>query len=140
MGRREGTRGGMDGGREGGGRQGGREGARGWWGREESRAGGRVEGEREGGEGAMILGRQRASMEEGMVGGGRVDEGNERRKDGTRHGRREGGSERRRDCARKGGSKGAREVNFKLQGMYPEEGTGQCTVYSQTISQRGPCH
>ena len=34
----------------------------------------------------MMLGRQRASVEEGMVEGGRVDEGNERGKDGTRHG------------------------------------------------------
>ena len=33
------------------------------------------------------------------------------------------------------GSKGG-----KLQGRYSEEGTGQYTVYSQTITQRGPCH
>ena len=45
----------------------------------------------------MILGRQRASVEEGRVEGGRVDEGNERGRDGTRHGQQEGGSERRRD-------------------------------------------
>ena len=45
----------------------------------------------------MLLGRQRASVEEGMVEGGRVDEGNERGRDRTRHGQREGGSERRRD-------------------------------------------
>ena len=59
-----------------------------------------MEGEIEQGEGrkeAMVLGRQRASVEEGRVEGWRVDEGNERRRDGTRHGRREGGSERRRD-------------------------------------------
>ena len=37
--------------------------------------------------------------------------------------------------AREQGSKGG-----KLQGRYPEEGTGQYTVYSQTIPQRGPCH
>ena len=43
----------------------------------------------------MMLGRQRASVEEGRV--GRVDEGNERGRDVTRHGRREGGSERSRD-------------------------------------------
>ena len=45
------------------------------------------EGGREQGEGveAMMLGRQRAPVEEGRVEGGRVDEGNER------------GSERRRD-------------------------------------------
>ena len=45
----------------------------------------------------MMLGRQRASVEEGSVEGGRVDEGNERGRDGTRHGQWEGGSERRRD-------------------------------------------
>ena len=45
----------------------------------------------------MMLGRQRASVEEGRLEGGRVDEGNERVRDGTRHGQREGGSERRRD-------------------------------------------
>ena len=28
----------------------------------------------------------------------------------------------------------------KLQGRYPEEGTGQYTVYSETIPQLGPCH
>ena len=28
----------------------------------------------------------------------------------------------------------------KLQVTYLEEGTGQYTVYSQTIIQRGPCH
>ena len=45
----------------------------------------------------MMLGRQRAPVEEGSVEGGRVDEGNERGRDGTRHGRLEGGSERKRD-------------------------------------------
>ena len=33
----------------------------------------------------MMLGRQRASVEEGRVEGGRVDEGTERGRDGTRH-------------------------------------------------------
>ena len=50
---------------------------------------------------AMMLSRERASVEEGRVEGGRVDEGNERGRDRTKHGRREGrwkgGSERRRD-------------------------------------------
>ena len=59
-----------------------------------------MEGGREGGSGgreeAMTLGWQRASVEEGWVEGVRVDEGNERGRDGTRHGQREGGSERRR--------------------------------------------
>ena len=45
----------------------------------------------------MTLGRQRASVEEGRVEGVRVDEGNERGRDGMRHGQREGGSKRRRD-------------------------------------------
>ena len=58
----------------------------------------------------MMLGRQRASVEEGRVEGGRVDEGNERGREGTRHGRREGGSERR---GTERGREGAREVNFK---------------------------
>ena len=41
-------------------------------------------------EGAMMLCRERASVKEGRVEGSRVDEGNERGRDGTRHGRREG--------------------------------------------------
>ena len=86
----------------------------------------------------MTLGRQIASVEEGRVEGVRVDEGNERGRDGT-------GMASRREEASGGwfergmegeqGSKGG-----KLQGRYPEEGTGQYTVYSQTIPQRGPCH
>ena len=67
-----------------------------------------------------MLDRQRASVEEWRVEGGMVDEVDERGRDGTRHGRREGGSER-----RKRGSKGG-----KLQGMYPEEGTDQYTVFT----------
>ena len=56
------------------------------------------EGEGEGGskggrEEAMMLGRQRASVEEGRVEGGMVERGSDR----TRHGRQEGGSERSRD-------------------------------------------
>ena len=38
----------------------------------------------------MMLCRERASVEEGRDEGGRVDERNERGRDGTRHGRREG--------------------------------------------------
>ena len=45
----------------------------------------------------MMLGRQRASVEEVRLEGGRVDDGNDRGRDGTMHGQREGGSERRRD-------------------------------------------
>ena len=38
----------------------------------------------------MVLWREGASAVEGRVEGGRVNEGNERGRDGTRHGRREG--------------------------------------------------
>ena len=38
----------------------------------------------------MMLCKERASVEEGRVEGRRVDEGNERGRDGTRRGRREG--------------------------------------------------
>ena len=49
-------------------------------------------------------------------------------------GGREGGGwiERGKDGAREQGSKGG-----KLQGRHPDEGTGQYTVYPQTIPQRG---
>ena len=84
-----------DGGRGNKGRQGGREGGR-----------VRVRGGREE---ARMLHRHEASVEEGRVEGGMVDDGNKQGRDGARHGRREGGSERGRDCARKGWSKGARK-------------------------------
>ena len=58
---------------------------------------GGAEGDRGGREEAMMLGRQRASVEEGRVEGGMVDEGNERGRDGPRCGRRKGVSERMRD-------------------------------------------
>ena len=70
----------MEGGREGGGNYG----TRGWWGDIEQGEGvrkGEWEGGRErarGREKAMMLGRQRASLEEGRVERGRVDEGNKR--------------------------------------------------------------
>ena len=50
--------------------------------------GGREQGE--GREEAMMLGRERASMEEGSVEGGTVDKGNEGGRDGMRHGQCEG--------------------------------------------------
>ena len=93
-----------DGGWEGGRKRrvGGREGreGRGGMGREGMREGGR--GGREAGmETGMMLCRERASVEEERVEGGRVDEGNERGRDGTGYGRPrergEGGSERRMD-------------------------------------------
>ena len=58
-------------------------------------AGGR-EGSRGGREEAMMLGRGRASVEEGRFEGGWVDKGTERGMDSARE-RLEGGSERRRD-------------------------------------------
>ena len=70
-----------------------------------------------------MLHRHEASVEEGRVDGGGVDDGNKRGRNGARHGRREGGSERGRDCAR--------SKEMKLQGRYPEY-----TVYSHPIPQR----
>ena len=115
---------------------GGREQGKGWRGRggegeggtEGMREAGREvrEGGREGGEGArreaMMLCRERASVEEERVEGGRIDEGNERGRDGTGHGRREG-----KRGGREHGSKGERETSREV-------------VYSQTNhSQTGPC-
>ena len=67
----------------------------------------------------MMLCRERASVEEERVEGGRIYEGNERGRDGTGHGRRErkrGGRKRAEDElseeVREHGSKGGR----KLQG------------------------
>ena len=94
-----GTEGGEEGG-EGEGTRGGRE----------RRGRDRVRGGREE---ARMLHRHEASVGEGRVEGGRVDDGNKRGRNGARHGRREGGSERGRDCARKRWSKGARKLNFK---------------------------
>ena len=48
----------------------------------------------------MMIGREKVSVEDGRVEGGRVAEGNERERDGPRHGRREG---------KKGGRKRAEE-------------------------------
>ena len=59
----------------------------------------------------MVLGRQRASVEGRRVEGGRVDEGNERGRDGTKHGQREG--KRAGEGLSEEWSKGAREENFK---------------------------
>ena len=73
-----------------------------------------------------MLHRHEASVEEGRVEGGRVDDGNTRGRNGARHGRRDGRSKRGRDCARKGWSK-----EMKLQGRYPEY-----TVYSHPLPQR----
>ena len=110
-------------------------------GRRQVGEGGR-EGPRGGREEAMMLGRERASVDVGRVEGGWVDEGNERGRDGTRHGQRvgtrggrkraeEGLSVEGREKGRKG-TKGGKETS-----RYPEEGTGQCTIYSQTTPQRG---
>ena len=84
----------------------------GWEGGRKRRVGGREGREGRDGEGGrgwreagreagMMLCRERASVEEERVEGGRVDEGNERGRDGTGYGRPrergEGGSERRMD-------------------------------------------
>ena len=95
-----------------GGRELGREGAREWWGGREQGVGEREGGREQGREEAMMLGRQRASLEEGRVEGGGFmkgtsEEGTGRGMDG------EGRSEGRRDWERKGVSKGAMEGNFK---------------------------
>ena len=66
-----------------------------------------------------MTGRERASVEEGRVEGGRVAEGNERGRDGSRHGWREG---------KRGGRKRAEEglsEEWREQGSNPDEGTGQ---------------
>ena len=90
--------GGWEGGRKR--RVGGREGGEGGEGRdgEGGNEGGR-EGMEGGREAGMMLCMERASVEEERVEGGRVDEGNERGRDGTGYGRPrerwEGGSERR---------------------------------------------
>ena len=83
---RDGTRRGREGAR-GGGEGRNKERERGREGRRESARGGREE--------PIMLGRQRASVKEGRVEGGMVDEGNERGMDGTRHGRQEGRRRRR---------------------------------------------
>ena len=82
----------------------------------------------------MMLCRERVSVEEGRVEGGRVDEGNERGRDGTMHGRCEGKRAGRKrveegmsEEGRENGSKGGRETSGEV-------------VYSQTNhSQTGPC-
>ena len=63
-----------------------------------------------------MLHRHEASVEEGWVEGGRVDDGNKRGRNGARHGRREGGSERGgiarvKDGAREQGNETSREVS-----------------------------
>ena len=115
-------------GREGG-RAGGREGGR------EQGGGGRGNKGREGGrervmvgrEEAMMLRRHEASVEEGRVEGGRVDDGNKRGRDEawTAGGRKREGEELREERREQGSKK------MKLQGRYPEY-----TVYSHPIPQR----
>ena len=62
---------------------------------------------------------------------GTSEEGTGRGMDNGREEASGGGIERGMEVEQ--GSKGG-----KLQGRYPDEGTGQYTVYSQTIPQRGP--
>ena len=77
----------------------------------------------------IVLHGSRQTGREGGIEEARNDVGREGREGGVgREGRRKGG----------GGGKGE-QGRGKLQMRYPEEGTGQYTVYSQTIPQRGPC-
>ena len=79
-----------------------------------------------------MLHRNEASVEEGRVEGGRVDDGNKRGRNGARHGRQEGGSERGVDCARIGWSKGAMKRNVKggiLSIFTPNPATRSCHCY-----------
>ena len=70
------------------------------------------------------------------------ERGRERREDADGGGRergREGARGAREERGRESGSKGAREGE-KFHGRYPEEDTGQYTVYSaQNNPQRVPC-
>ena len=82
----------------------------------------------------MMLCSERASVEEERVEGGRIDEGNERGRDGTGHGRREG---------KRGGRKRAEDglsEEGREHGSKGERKTSREVVYSQTNhSQTGPC-
>ena len=63
-----------------------------------------------------MVGRERVSVEEGRVEGGRVAEGNERGRDGPRHGRHEGkkgGRKRVEEGLSEEGREQGREGNFK---------------------------
>ena len=53
---------------------------------------------------------------------------------------REGGREHGKGGRSGGGIERGMEQGRVIQGRYPEEDTGQYTVYSQTIPQRGPFH
>ena len=91
-------------------------------------------GGREQGDGGSDDARQRESVGGGRR--GRVDEVNERGRDGTRHGRCEGksgGRKRAEEGLSEEGRKGATEGG-KLKGRYAE-----AAVYSQTIPQCDPC-
>ena len=109
MGRRKQEEGGRKGGNER--REGGREG--------EGEGMGRSEGGREGArEEAMMLCRERASVEEERVERRRIDEGNERGRDGTGHGRCEGRRKRAEDGLSEEGrghwSKGERGISREV--------------------------
>ena len=82
----------------------------------------------------MMPYRERASVEEERVERGRIDEGNERGRDGTGHGQREG---------KRGGRKRAEDVlseEGKEHGTKGERETSREVVYSQTKhSQTGLC-
>ena len=76
----------------------------------------------------MMLCRERASVEEERVEGGRIGEGNERGRDGTGHGRREG---------KRGGRKRA-EDGLSEEGREPWS-KGERETSQTNHSQTGPC-
>ena len=81
----------------------------------------------------MMLCRERASVEEERVEGGRIDEGNERGRTGTGHGWHEGNR-----GARKRAEDGLSEEG-RVHGSKGERETSREVVYSQTNhSQTGP--
>ena len=69
----------------------------------------------------MMPCRERASVEEGKVGGRRVDEGNERGRDETRHGRREGKREEASGGKIDGEWEEVREGNFKGSSIFSNQ-------------------
>ena len=82
----------------------------------------------------MMLCRERASVGEDRVEGGRINEGNEQGGDGTGHGRRKG---------KRGGRKRAEDglsEEGRDHGSKGERETSREVVYSQTNhSQTSPC-
>ena len=123
----------LDGGRQAGGqgRMGGREQGRSGNTRDGGRERGREkgserwrEGARGGREEAMMIGRERVSVEEGRVEGGRVAEGNERGRDVPSNGRHEGKKRGRKRAEEELSEEGMEQLREggKHQGRYPHDG------------------